>query len=246
MVDFGIKYLGKEFENKLGEKCFVIDYKSSKEVVVMFYDGYYTTTQMSNIRKGAVKNPFSEQGKFLGFGVADVKVSTKSPLYKYRRLWEAMITRVHSKADKAYHNVTVSQDWAMLSTFLEDIKSFSGYDRVLTDGWVLDKDILSVNDKIYSKDTCCFVPPEINSLLVNMDKPKGNHPLGVHFCNREGKFVAQMHTKTTTKHIGYFSCPSKAHTAYKCEKQQYINRIVELYKDALDTKVYRALLNCMV
>lgn len=246
MVEFGVKYLGKEFENKLGEKYFVVDYKNSKEVVVMFYDGYYTTAQMSNIRKGAVKNPFSEKGKFLGFGVSDVKVSTKSPLCKYRRLWEAMITRVYSRSDKAYHSVVISQDWAVLSTFLEDIKGFKGYDKVVTDGWVLDKDILSINGKIYSKDTCCFVPSEINSLLVSMGKPKGDYPLGVHFCKREGKFVAQMHVKTTMKHIGYFDCQDEAHSAYKREKQMYINSVAESYKSVLDSKVYSALLTCVV
>lgn len=246
MGDFDVKYIGREFENRVGEKCFIVDYKSSKEVVVMFYDGYYTTAQMSNIRKGAVKNPFSEKGRFLGFGVADVMVSTKSPTYKYRRLWEAMITRVCSREDTAYHNVTISQDWAILSTFLEDIKRFKGYDKVVTDGWVLDKDILSVNGKIYSKDTCCFVPPEINSLLVSMGKPKGDYPLGVHFCKREGKFVAQLHVKTTMKHIGYFDCQDEARAAYKREKQKYVNRIAELYKSEIDGKVYSALLSCVV
>ena len=47
--------IGTVFRNKVGDECFIINVENSKQVTVMFYDGYCTTTQMSNVRKGSVK-----------------------------------------------------------------------------------------------------------------------------------------------------------------------------------------------
>lgn len=34
-------------------------------------------------------------------------------------------------------------------------------------GYALDKDILIKGNKVYSPETCCFVPYEINTLVTN-------------------------------------------------------------------------------
>ena len=46
--------LGLEFETKNNGKCFIIDYKSSKDVTVMFYDGHIVKTQMGGLNRGTV------------------------------------------------------------------------------------------------------------------------------------------------------------------------------------------------
>ena len=46
--------LGLEFETKNNGKCFIIDYKKSKDVTVMFYDGYVVKTRMGNLQRGSV------------------------------------------------------------------------------------------------------------------------------------------------------------------------------------------------
>lgn len=35
------------------------------------------------------------------------------------------------------------------------------------EGWHLDKDILLKGNKVYSPETCAFVPAKINSLLIS-------------------------------------------------------------------------------
>ena len=57
------EYIGREFETNKSGKCFVVDCKNVKVVVVMFYDGYTTTTQMSNLKRGNVRNPYHENNK---------------------------------------------------------------------------------------------------------------------------------------------------------------------------------------
>lgn len=46
--------IGLEFETRNNGKCFIIDYKSSKDVTVMFYDGYVVNVQMGGLRRGTV------------------------------------------------------------------------------------------------------------------------------------------------------------------------------------------------
>lgn len=235
--------IGTTFKNKLGDEYFIINADNSKQVTVMFYDGYYTTTQMSNIRRGRVKNPFSKLSRFQGFGVTDVPAMENGVRNKYARLWESMITRVYSKKDKAYIGVKIEEDWALLSNFLNDVTSFKGYDKVVSDGWVLDKDILSGDEKVYSKDTCCFVPPEINSFMVNFGKPKGKYKMGVHFCNREKKFVAQGCINKKQFNLGYFNSEDDAHSAYVKNKQEQLRLLLSKWKDELDSKVTEALMS---
>jgi hypothetical protein len=45
----------------------------------------------------------------------------------------------------------------------------------------LDKDILYKGNKIYSPDTCVFVPQEINALFVKNDANRGDLPIGVFY-----------------------------------------------------------------
>ena len=232
---------GTTFKSQVGDYYFIIDVKSSKEVTVMFYDGYYTTTQMSNVRRGNVRNPFSVYGRFHGFGVTDVPAVVNGKRNKYARMWEAMISRVFSGKDKAYSDVAISKDWELLSTFLNDVKDFVGYDKVIYEGWVLDKDILSNGRKIYSKDSCCFVPPKLNSFMVSYNKPKGDYLLGVHFCNREKKFVAQGRIDGKQKGLGYFDNEVDAHEAYLKNKQQQLVVILDEFSDDLCEKVVVAL-----
>lgn len=59
---------------------------------------------------------------------------------------------------ESYCEVTVCDEWQ------RDFEKF--YDWCLdnyVEGWQIDKDLLSGDEKIYSPDTCLFVPPEVNA-----------------------------------------------------------------------------------
>lgn len=54
-----VELIGKEFETSKSGKCFVIDYKDSGNVLVMFYKPLYITKcTYSSLIKGFVENPF--------------------------------------------------------------------------------------------------------------------------------------------------------------------------------------------
>jgi hypothetical protein len=69
--------------------------------------------------------------------------------------------------DYGARGVKISDDWLSFNNFLRDVDSIEGFDieKLMNSQISLDKDIK--NSKIYSKETCMFVSPEVN----NMFKP---------------------------------------------------------------------------
>lgn len=88
--------------------------------------------------------------------------------------WSSILARCYNPNNKNYKNygargVTVSEDWFNFSNFkkwfLENNWDINSDERL-----VIDKDILSVGCKIYSKDTCLLVPHTINTIFAGLFK----------------------------------------------------------------------------
>lgn len=155
--------------------------------------------------------------------------------------WHAMVARcnsskVHQK-QPTYKDCEVCKEWRKISSFKE------WFDKHYVDGWALDKDILVKGNKVYSPDTCCFVPQEINALFVKKQRVRGECPIGVSFCKNNQKFRAQMHKNGKMCGIGYYKTPEEAFYAYKKAKESYIKEVADKWRDQLDPKVYEALYN---
>ena len=111
-------------------------------------------------------------------------------------------------------------------------------------GWHLDKDILIKENKMYSEDTCCFVPQEINSLQFSTKRKESELPKGVSYDARTNKYVAQIGGKGKLKtFIGRYTTSEEAFLAYKEAKEQYIKEVANKWKDRIDPLVYKTLMN---
>ena len=107
-------------------------------------------------------------------------------------------------------------------------------------GYHLDKDILSVGNKCYSESTCCFVPREINNLLLRRNSTRGNYPIGVN--RRHDKFIAQCNNGTGNKiYLGAYCTVIEAFEAYKLFKEQLMRQKAADYREQIDPRVYEAL-----
>ena len=179
----------------------------------------------------------------LGWGINDsenpiIHGSVNGLVYK---TWTSMIRRCYSdkynRFKPTYIECEVCEEWKYFSNFEKWFKD--NY----KDGFVLDKDILVQGNKVYSPETCCFVPPYINSLLVTNDKNRGKLKLGVYL--HQGKYVAQCGINKVQQRIGAFNSEEEAHEAYKKAKYSEIKRVAKesLEKEDIDSKVYNALLN---
>ena len=94
--------------------------------------------------------------------------------------------------------------------------------------WCLDKDILIRGNKIYSPETCCFVPSFVNSLFVNKIKPrKYDLPLGV--TPWGNKFLARCSTQDGRIDVGIFTDANEAHKAWQTCKIKHIKTVADQY-----------------
>ncbi len=98
----------------------------------------------------------------------------KNYTQKEYNLWSGMISRCYNSTSTSYEyygekGISVSKRWHRFDFFIKDIKNLNGYDKYKFENneIELDKDLLQKNvetcNKIYSKDTCCFVSREINT-----------------------------------------------------------------------------------
>lgn len=153
-------------------------------------------------------------------------------------IWRHMVIRCWYTKDKGrddYSHVSVSDEWLDYSNFYTDVADMVGYN---VEGFVLDKDLLSGHSKIYSKETCCFIPSDINVAFTKSDATRGEYLIGVDFHKKTGKFRARH-----KRHLGLFNTEIEAFMAYKQDKESYLKDLAEKYKDVIDPRAYNALLN---
>lgn len=118
-----------------------------------------------------------------------------------------------------------------------------GYENT---NWHLDKDILIKGNKLYSENTCVFVPPELNLMLIKTNSRRGKYPIGVYWNKRDEVFTAYVCEESKLRHIGNFNNYVSAFNAYKIAKELYIKRQADKWKPSIDKRVYEALMNYKV
>jgi hypothetical protein len=95
--------------------------------------------------------------------------------------------------------------------------------------WSLDKDILN-STRIYSKETCLFVPNKVN-VFVAFRKPKDAElPIGCYYNTQRAKYVGQVKEKGKTINLGGYSTSLEAHRAWQEEKIRIGYELAEDYK----------------
>ena len=179
------------------------------------------------------------------FGVAYVDVDYVACHTRAYKHWQDMLKRCYSeeyhKKKPTYKGCSVCEEWLLFSNFKR------WFDENYIDGYVLDKDILFKGNKVYSPDTCCFVPQGLNSLLTNRKNHRGKYPVGV-FKNNYGVFLATLSVNGKQRTVARCKSQEEAFYAYKHAKEKHIQEVaVEYYSQGKITeRVYNALINYRV
>jgi len=178
-----------------------------------------------------------------GVGVNDrrypVYVAGK-PIKEYD-VWRQVLVRCYDpkyqKKRPSYVGCLVSENFKNFSFFYEWAQKQIGFGQ---EGYHLDKDLLIKGNKLYSEDTCLFLPSRLNTLLLASKAVRGSLPIGV--CAHQGKFLAKCHRKPASHHVGVFDTPELAFLAYKEAKEAFIKAQAEKWKDQIDIRAYEALM----
>lgn len=250
--------LGLEFTNKHGHRCFIIDYKDAHNVMVMFYDTMsISTMEYGNLKKGS----FLDRYKPSLYGVGYLGKSGRNEQNKMAyRAWSHILARCYDpevqKKQPYYYDCSVDPRWHCFAVFEEwfiqqeqrHFKEDYGVGR----RWSIDKDILVRGNKVYSPETCCFVPNEVNAAvtkpkrrIAHVDLPEGVGLIKPKTINSKIGYTARAHTGRTDKerYLGYYDTPEKAFKVYKRAKENHIKSLAEKWKGKIDEKVYEALIN---
>lgn len=188
-----------------------------------------------------------------GFGLNDYDGNIK---YNYIHIpsyhtWVEMLKRCINNNYKDSHNTykdcSCCEEWRSFSAFKRWFDDpINGY----KDGYCLDKDILCKGNKIYSPDTCCFVPNEINVLLCKCDSKRGKMPIGVYERKlvNGSSYMAYLNKNGCRINIGTYHSVEEAFQAYKQAKEAHIQEMATKYfnEGKITEKVYNALMNYKV
>lgn len=190
-----------------------------------------------------------------GLGINDwhTKISNGGgkhiPEYKmWLRVLERALSNKWKVSNPTYKDTTVDPRWYSMTAFIEDVSTLVGYEQAIGSSWHLDKDLLFKGNKHYSKDTCCFLPVEINSLLAISKSNRGEYPSGVHFRKRHSKrpYCVAIRIGGRVRSLGSFKTPEEAFLAYKQAKEDYIKEVANKWKDQIELRAYEALINWTV
>ena len=138
-----------------------------------------------------------------------------------------------------YKGCRVCKEWWNFQVFAEWY--YSHFYELENKMMSLDKDIIKKGNKVYSPNTCVFVPHSINTLFVKSNKVRGEYYIGVY--KNGNKFEAQL-SKGNGKQIplGLYDTPEEAFLTYKQAKEAYIKEVAEEYKGKIDPRAYEALM----
>lgn len=175
--------------------------------------------------------------KVFNVGINDLPKNNKNR--KALNRWYAMLNRCYVKTHRfsdTYKDCSVCDEWLTFSNFKR------WFDENHIEGYHLDKDILVKGNKVYSPTTCCFVPPYINTLLINRRNFRGELPIGV--TKNSGGYSVTISKMNNPFYVGTYKTPEEAFFAYKEAKESYIKEVAHEYyeRGEITKKVFDALM----
>ena len=240
--------LGQTIMQNCGEVASIVEYVDSQNITVQFKaTSEVVKTSYEHFVKGKVKSHLTPTVYGVGItGLEPTRDKNGEQLDSYM-CWINMLSRCYSSKYQekrpTYKGCYVSEGWLYYHNF----KNWYDDNYYEIDGKTsqLDKDVLIKGNKIYSPNTCVFVPNFINKLFTKRQNRRGAFPVGVYYDKTNKKYKAQLSIfkdgKSVVKNLGYYNTPNDAFEVYKQAKEEYIKEIADEYKDKIPAKLYEAM-----
>ena len=232
----------------------IVEYIDNRNIVVEFQDEHKARvkTTYGNFKCGIVRNPYYPT--VYGVGISGNKypiVVNDNPVKEYS-IWRSILGRCFDEKIKrkqpTYADVTCCDEWLNYETFYDWLHSQPNFDKWYNGKrWAVDKDILVKGSKIYSPETCCLIPQNVNCLFLKREAERGDYPIGVRYRSDEG-FVAVCRNPFTDKseEVGCYSTPENAfYQGYKPYKEKIIKQVaqIEFNNGNITKECYEAMMN---
>jgi hypothetical protein len=162
--------------------------------------------------------------------------------------WHSMLLRCTEKfwiKNPAYVGTTCSESFKSYTFFYEWCNKQTHFLKRDSKGnkYQLDKDILIKGNKVYSEDTCVFVPKRVNTILNKSKTIRGDCPIGVFKNKLGGRFIALCSDGNGGQtYLGTYATMKEAFQTYKTFKEALIKQVANEYKEQLDSRVYAVLM----
>jgi hypothetical protein len=243
--------LGLQKYNCKGDLMKIISFINYKNIIVEFQDEfkYQVKTTFTLFQKGEITNKFGRHICGIGY-LGNTSSSNNGKTKKSYYIWSSIIKRCYDdkviNRHSSYNGCIICKEWECYENF-EKWYNIHYYNCPIGGKMCVDKDILFKGNKVYSPETCCIVPNEINCLLTKSDKIRGNLPIGINLW--KNKLHVQMSkiidNKKVKVHLGYFNKNEidLAFNKYKQEKERYIKEEANKFKAYIPNNVYNALIN---
>ena len=244
------KYIGNIYKTKnCGDVKVLSCEKYSKAVVVFLQTGNVVTTSMSAVKLGQIRDK-SLNSIAGGCSLGDTKSKVNGAYKKSYMLWTNMVSRCYrgneTTKNPTYEKCEISELFKKYENFEKWCSNQIGFGVLDDKGepFHLDKDILVKGNKIYSEDTCCFVPICINNLFTLRGLKRGEFLIGV--SKKGDRFCATINKHGKQMGLGTFDTELEAFWAYKLAKEAYVKEAANQWKDKIDPRVYEALMKYQV
>ena len=240
----------EEGYNKFGSKMIIKKYKDYMDMDVYFpeYNWVLEHARYDHFKEGNIKCPYEPRYYGVGYlGEGEYKVRENGKLHRYYIIWHDMLKRCY---DPKVHERHPTYKGCEIENYLLNFQHMGewikdNYYEVPGEQMCLDKDILCKGNKVYSRETCIFVPQRINKLFTKRDNSRGSDPIGVSdlpsgnyrvFCNNGyGKQIP----------LGTYSTKEEAFQVYKQYKEKVIKEVIDSYEGKIQEPFYSRLREAM-
>ena len=201
-----------------------------------------------NFKNGNIKCPYEPRTFGIGcIGEGKYKGKENGETHKYYAIWVSMLQRCY---DPKYQEKRPTYKGCQVEDYLLNFQHMAewieeNYYEVPGEKMCLDKDILYKGNKVYSRESCIFVPERINTLFIKRNKSRGKDPIGVTELPSGNHQVICSDGYGKLIYLGTYSTKREAFRIYKEYKERVIKEVIDSYEGKIPEPFYSRLKTAM-
>lgn len=244
--------IGEKNINTQGCLMKIIEYINAQNIIVEFQDEYKARIKTSYYAfvHGNINNPYFPSVCDVGMIGEKYPSRKNGVITKEYDTWKRMLHRCfdenYKNRQQTYKDVTCCKEWLLFDNFYEWLHNQENFDKWYNGNlWAIDKDILIKNNKIYSPETCCLVPNNVNSLFIKKDMCRGSLPIGVYKYKEKYRTSCNNPFTGIQEQLGDSNTSEQAFQVYKLYKENIIKQVAEIEynKNNITKQCYEAMMN---